>query len=275
MNVRLAALAVVLSLSACLAPAQQYTWTTIAGQPPLFGSTDGSATDARFYNPNSLVVDAAGTIYVTDTFNHTIRKITPNGLVTTAAGRADTPGSADGAAADARFNFPAGLLFDSAGDLWIVDSGNHTLRRLSTDGTVTTIAGQPGTSGSADGTGSAARFLNPFGLALDAGGDLFLADSGNHTVRRITPSGTVTTFVGTAGLRGTTSATGAAARFNFPSALAFDATGDLLVADTSNDCIRRVTPAGVVTVFAGSADIRGSTNGTGTVAHFYNPFGIA
>ena len=329
MNLRVSLLLVASLLSAALAPAQQYTWSVAAGQPPQFGSADGDATSTRFYNPNSLVADAAGNLYVTDTFNHTIRKvapdgsattlaglagtsgsadgtgsvarfnspnglaldaagnlfvadrsshtirrITPTGAVTTVAGLAGTTGDADGPASGARFNLPTGLVFDRTGDLWISDYGNHTIRRLGTNGTVVTIAGLAGTFGSTDGTGSAARFFRPVGLAVDPNGDFIVSDSANHLLRRLTRDGVVTTLAGAAGVSGTTSGPSALARFNFPWNLTFDAAGNLFVADSSNDCIRRVTPGGVVSVFAGSADVRGSANGTGTVARFYSPFGI-
>jgi uncharacterized repeat protein (TIGR03803 family) len=184
------------------------------------------------------------------------------------------PGLVDGTMEEARFNHPSGLALLANGSGYISDSGDHVIRFVDGDGgTVSTFAGNTN-SGSNDGTGTAASFAGPEGLALDIAGNLFVADTLNSTIRKITPAGVVTTFAGTAGQVGNVNGTGAAARFNLPCALCFDPAGNLYVADRGNHTIRKITPAGVVTTLAGKADQSGHKDGSGTGALFNTPRGI-
>ena len=164
------------------------------------GNVDGQP--GAFNNPNATAVDGAGNVFVADMTNHTIRKISPLGVVTTLAGTAGGLGSADGTGAAARFNYPRGLAVDAAGNVLVADTGNHTIRKISPAGVVTTLAGTAGVQDSTDGTGAAARFNFPQGLAVDAAGNVLVADTSNHTIRKISPAGVVTTVVGAAGVRG-------------------------------------------------------------------------
>lgn len=248
--------------------------TTLAGQPGVAGSADGTGSAARFNGPSGVAVDGNGNVYVADTFNHTIRVITPAGVVTTVAGLANVAGFADGAVATARFSYPFGVGVDNFGGIYVADTGNHTIRRFSINGFVTTMAGLAATQGSADGTGTVARFNSPRGLVVDAGGQVFVADVINHTIRKITQANVVTTVAGTAGLFGTADGTGSVARFNQPSGLTVDTVGNLYVTDTFNHTIRKITSAGVVTTLAGLAGTSGSADGLGSVARFNQPYGI-
>lgn len=248
---------------------------TFAGAAGNLGTSDGTGSNARFSTPSGLAIDAAGNVYVSDSGNHTIRKISPAGAVTTLAGSAGNSGTADGTGSVARFNNPIGLALTTAGDLLVADSNNHTIRKVTVAGVVTTFAGAAGTAGSADGTGTGATFHNPHSVALDASGNLWVSDSGNHTIRRITAAGVVTTFAGAAGSAGSTDGSGSAARFSTPQGLAFDASGNLFVADWGNSLLRKISPAGAVTTFAGSAGPGRFTDGTGTSARFQSPAGLA
>ncbi len=248
--------------------------TTLAGSAGSAGSTDATGSAARFFAPSGLVVDGSGNVYVSDTNNDTIRKVTAAGVVTTYAGIA-IYGSGDGIGTNAHFTFPAGTAVDSAGNIYVADSGNHTIRKITSTGTVTTLAGSTGNSGSADGTGTAARFNDPGAVAVDSAGNVYVADAGNATIRKVTAAGVVTTLAGSAGLVGSTDGTGAAARFNFPAGVAVDSAGNVYVADAGNAIIRKITAAGVVTTLAGSAGLVGSTDGTGSAARFNYPAGIA
>jgi sugar lactone lactonase YvrE len=249
--------------------------STFAGAAGALGANDGSGSNARFSTPSGVAVDSAGNVYVSDSGNHTIRKITAAGAVTTFAGSAGNYGSADGTGSAARFNNPIGLAFTSSGDLLVVDSNNHALRKVSAAGLVTTIAGSAGSSGSADGTGSAARFSNPHSVAIDGSGNIFVSDAGNHTIRKITAAGVVTTIAGTAGSSGSSDGTGGAARFNSPQGLAFDASGNLFVADSGNNLLRKISAAGAVATFAGATGALRSIDGTGAAARFQSPGGVA
>src|SRR5439155_10829094 len=147
-----------------------------------------------------LALDSVGNIYVSDTGNNTVRKISPAGLVTTLAGTAGTSGSADGVGGAARFDLLAGLAVDGAGIIYVADSRNHTIRKINSAGVVTTWVGLAGSSGTADGSGSSARFYYPSGVKVDSAGFVYVADGFNQTIRKITPSGVVTTLAGLAGL---------------------------------------------------------------------------
>lgn len=175
--------------------------TLVAGDPNDIGYVDGAVADARFTNIGGVAVDAAGNIFVAETQSHTIRRIGTDGQVSTWAGAQNAAGSDDGARSAARFNFPFGLAFDGAGNLYVSDSSNQTIRRIS--GTaVSTVAGSAPSAGTTDGAGSAARFFNPGRLAFDGNGNLLIADNGSRTVRRMSPTFAVTTVLGNAGVPG-------------------------------------------------------------------------
>jgi len=243
------------------------------------GSTDGVGAAARFNSPQGVATDSAGNVYVADSFNNIIRKITPTGVVAMLAGSGQ-PGSTDAIGAAARFNFPIGVATDGAGNFYVGDTANFTIRKITAAGVVTTLAGAApgdngGGGGTADGTGAAASFRSPRGVATDSAGNVYVADLGASTIRKITPAGVVTTLAGTAGVNGSADATGAAASFNSPTGVATDSADNVYVADTFNHTIRKITPAGVVTTLAGTADVPGSTDATGAAASFRSPLGVA
>jgi sugar lactone lactonase YvrE len=226
--------------------------STLAGEPGISGSADGSGVAARFLHPGGIAIDAAGSIYVADTNNFTIRKITPAGVVTTLAGSPGSSSYSDGTGTAAGFSDPRGIATDSLGNIYVADTEANTIRKITPAGLVTTFAGTPGSAigGSADGLGAAASFSAPWGIAADSAGNLYVTDSGNSTIRKITPAGLVTTFAGVAGASGTADGTGAGATLALPKGIAIDPSGNLYVADNSGDAIRKITPAGVVTTLA-------------------------
>ena len=253
---------------------QPYTFSTFAGTAEMPGSNDGTGAAARFTSPSEVAFDSANNLYVADTGNHTIRKITPAGVVSTFAGLAGVPGSADGTGSAARFNSPIGVALDGAGNLYVGDADNDTIRKITPAGVVTTFAGKAGEIGSADGTGSNARFSGPRGVAVDTAGNVYVADTFNNTIRKITPAAVVSTLAGLAGQTGSADGTGSAARFNRPRGLAVDPASNIFVADTANDTVRRITPAGVVTTVAGSAEVAGSADGSVFGSRFLAPISI-
>jgi hypothetical protein len=245
--------------------------STLAGSAGASGSTDGTGSAARFLTPYGLSVDTAGNVFVADTYNHTIRKVSGAGVVTTLAGSAGASGISDNTGSAARFNYPWGVSVDTAGNVFVADSSSHTIRKVTTLGVVTTLAGLANNSGSTDGTGSAARFNQPVGVAVDSAGNVFVAEYANQTIRKVTSAGVVTTLAGSAGSQGSTDGTGSAARFNSPQGLSVDTAGNVFVADTINQTIRKVTSAGVVTTLAGLAGSSGIDDGTGSAARFNYP----
>jgi len=241
----------------------------------------GDGSTVQFNQPYGVAVDSEGNVYVADSYNHRIRKITPVGVVSTLAGggiSGDASGNTDGIGAAARFNYPSGVAVDSEGNVYVADTENHRIRKITPAGVVTTFAGT-GTLGHTDGSGTAAQFNYLSGVAVDSEGNVYVADNGNHRIRKITPADriedrTVSTFAGdgTEGFVDSTD-TDSAARFNSPVGVAVDSRGNVYVADSNNNCIRKITPAGVVSTFAGST--KGRTDGTGTEAQFNLPHSVA
>ena len=170
--------------------------STIAGAARIAGNGDGTGTNALFAYPEGLAVDSAGNIYVADTGNNTVRRVTSLGVVWTLAGRSVSAGSADGPGIAAQFNQPAAIAQDAAGNLYVTDAGNCTIRQINPSGQVNTLAGMAGNPGSSDGVGSYALFAFPEGLAVDCAGNIYVADTGNETIRKITPAGLVSTIAG-------------------------------------------------------------------------------
>ncbi|WP_198674075.1 SMP-30/gluconolactonase/LRE family protein [Chitinophaga alhagiae] len=254
-----------------MVPAEVYGAASLLAGGGAAGSTDGTGSGALFSKPYGVAVDVNGTVYVADRVNHKIRKVTAAGVVTTLAG-SGVAGAADGTGAGATFNEPSGITLSPDGHLYVSDLQNHKVRRVTTAGVVTTIAGS-GTLGFADGTGAAASFNYPIGITADAAGNLYVADRYNHRIRKVTPAGVVTTFAGS-GAAGSTNATGTAASFNNPVGVCIAPDGTLYVGDYGNHLVRKITTAGVVTTLAGSGSA-GSANGTGTAASFNNPFGVS
>lgn len=230
------------------------------------GDMNGSGAVAQFGTLNDLVRDGKGNLFVVDYSNHKIRKIDPTGQVTTFAG--STPGYKDGTGATAQFYLPQGIALGPAGNLYVTDAGNSKIRKIDPTGKVTTLAGS--TAGYKDGIGAAAQFQGPTGIAIDSKGNLYISDYGSHKIRKLDPTGKVTTLAGSSA--GYKDGTGASAKFNRPNAVAVDATGNLYVADQMNHKIRKVTSSGVVTTVAGST--AGYKDGVGAAAQFDNPFGI-
>lgn len=241
--------------------------TTLAGSG--YGHADGTGSGAGFEYPYGVAVHSSGNIYVADG-SHTVRRVTPAGVVTTIAGSPGESGYIDDTGSSARFAYVYGIAIDGSGNLYVGDSDNNRIRKISSSGVVTTLAGS-GSAGSTDGTGAAASFDSPRGVTVDGSGNVYVADNGNCRIRKITPSGGVTTLAGST--CGFLDATGTSARFSYVYDVAVDSEGNVYVADEGNHRIRKITSAGVVTTLAGSG-VSGYANGSGTSAQFSWPTGL-
>jgi hypothetical protein len=266
---------------------QTFTFTTLAGSTG--GTNDGANAAAQFYFPGDIAVDNQGNLFVADTSNNTIRKVTPvvdDWVVTTIAGvptMGGAGGTNDGVNGEAQFFHPEGIVVDGSGNLFVVDHDNNTIRQLihnGTDWSVTTIAGSAGLRASVDGTNSDVRFWGPRGIARDNGGNFYITDASTHIIRKMVQIGTnwvVTTIAGLAANFSLADGTNSSARFNFPFSLAVDSNTNIFVADFGNNAIRKIRPIGtnwVVTTIAGNGTT-GSTDGTNLQARFNSPAGVA
>lgn len=262
----------VVCASSPVAHSQVWLWTNYAGVPESEGSENTPGSLAKFYQPHGIALDPHGNAIIADLANHTIRKVTPDGVVTTLAG-STSAGHVDGNGTSARFSSPSGVAIDSSGNIYIADRGNHRIRKISPSGQVTTLAGQA-VAGATDATGANAQFKSPSGVAVDRNGNVYVTDTGNHTIRRITPAGVVSTLAGVAGSSGYQNGTGATALFHSPEGIAFDSAGDIFITESGSHRIRKITLGGEVSLFAGSG-VPGSAAGVGATAQFNTPTSIA
>jgi len=220
----------------------------------LQGFADGAGAAAQFSGPQGVAVDGEGNIIVAEFGNHRVRKITPDGTVSTLAG-SGSQGFADGAGAAAQFNYPYGVAVDGEGSIIVADGSNNRVRKITPDGTVSTLAGS-GSQGFADGAGAAAQFNYPFGVAVDGEGSIIVTDYNNHRVRKITPDGTVSTLAGS-GSQGFADGAGAAAQVNYSFGVAVDGEGSIIVTDIHNKRVLKITPDGTVSTCFAGCGIRG------------------
>lgn len=278
--------------------ANPYAFTTIAGTSGNPGYADGNNGAAQFFYPEGVAVGTNGNVYVVDDYENTVRQLAhvgTNWVVTTIAGTPysvnsfQSAGSNDGTNGAAQFDEPIGIAADGAGNLYVTDTFYNTIRRLSPSGTnwvVTTIAGSAANpAGSTDGTNGTARFNQPYGVAADQSGNIYVADSLNNTIRQIVNVGTnwvVTTIAGLADPMNPTGAsvdgTNQGAQFSQPYALTVDRTGNIFVVDGGSSVIREIVPQGtnwVVTTIAGTPNMYNTDDGTNGTIRFDSPYGIA
>ncbi|GLC87751.1 NHL domain-containing protein [Lysinibacillus piscis] len=254
--------------------------STIAGTGAMGNGGDGiTATGTQLNIPSGVAVDNAGNIYIADTGNHRIRKVGIGGTITTIAGTGIQGNAGDeGPATSAQLNMPQNVVVDNIGNVYIADMGNHRIRKVDTGGTITTIAGMgiPGSAGD-EGAATDAQLMNPQGITVDSAGNVYIADTGNHRIRKVDTGGTITTIAGT-GIPGSTGDEGAAtsAQLSMPSGVAIDSAGNVYISDAIDQRIRKVDTGGIITTIAGTG-IPGSTGdgGAATSAQLSLPMGVA
>ena len=266
------------ALIATLFPLPRQIVTTLAGVFNSYslglGIVNGVGTYATFYNPLGVALDSNRNVYVADSFNNLIRKISSSGVVSTYAG--SSQGSSNGYGTNAEFCGLYGIAIGADGVMYIADSGNNFIRKIDTSGLVSTLAGNDGASGvSTNGLGTYASFNNPSGVTVNfENSKLSIADTDNHLIRAIDLTTSLVSTYGGTGSSGTTNGFIKISEFNSLKAICFDSSGVAFVADTGNNVIRKIS-ANQVSTFAGTFSYASSINGVGTYASFYTPYGIA
>lgn len=257
--------------------AQTHNVSTLAGSAGVPGATDGTGAAARFNYIYGIAADGAGNVYVADSANNLIRKIdAQTNYVSTLAG--STVGAADGTGTSAQFNNPLGIAVDGSSNIYVADYAGHVIRKIDAlTHYVSTLAGSAGVSGTTDGVGAAAKFSSPCGLAVDGAGNVYVTDYSSHLIRKIdAQTHYVSTLAGSAGVAGTTNGMGTSAQFNNPAGIEVDLAGNLYVADRASHLIRKIdAQTHYVSTLAGSGGGAGTTDGTGALARFNNPQGLA
>jgi sugar lactone lactonase YvrE len=250
--------------------------STMAGQAGVAGAVDGKGANARFRFPADIAVSPAGDLFVADSGNDCIRKVKADGTVTTVAGKLgsanDITGdygtsaytvvapALDGKGSAARFNGPCGIAY-AGGFLYVSDTGNHLIRRIDLNNSVTTLAGKAGAWGATDGTGATARLNAPMGMCIGTDGNIYIADSENHTIRCMTPGGAVTTYSGRAGQHGCKPGFRLDARYSAPVDICVHPDGGFIVCDSFSNTLFRIEANGMVAVLSGGAAPHANTLG--------------
>ncbi|MEU1465501.1 NHL repeat-containing protein [Streptomyces sp. NPDC005727] len=254
--------------------------TTVAGNGQAgFVSDGGPAVATKLYHPHSVAVDGSGNLYIADYSNHRVRKVTPDGIITTVAGNGQAGFVSDGGPAVAtKLNAPIGVAVDGDGNVYIADYGNHRVRKVTPDGIITTVAGNGQAGFVSDGGPAVATKLNyPWGMAVDGDGNLYIADRYNHRVRKVTPNGIITTVAGN-GVAGYIADGGpaVATTLHYPAHVAVDGAGNLYIGDGHNHRVRKVTPNGIITTVAGNGVAGYIADGGPAVGQqLYYPYGVA
>ena len=268
------------ALSGAFGQSPTYRFATYAGS--VDGFRDGDRKTALLRSPEGIATDATGNLYITEYKSSIVRKITTDGRVSLLAGQPMKTGYADGRGRNALFNRPHGLAVDKAGTVYVCDMKNHLIRSISPGGHVGTVAGKAGLSGRADGLKENARFNQPEGIVVGSTGDLFVVDTYNFTVRKITRNGLVTTLAGAGGVAGYADGRGSSVRFNKPIGIAIDSPDNLYITDADYDgklagncLIRKIDPRGNVTTLGGVPGQAGHTDGPLKTARFNRPVGVA
>jgi streptogramin lyase len=242
----------------------------------VVGYVNGPSTTAKVGQPSFIDIDSSkSNLFFSDYGYHTIRKIALTESGTPVSTYAGTPGSAgfiNGPSSTAKFRNPLGIAVGLDGTVYVADYGNHAIRAISISGVVSTLAGS-GAAGYADGVGTSAQFRSPYSVAVDSANNIYVAESGNHRIRKISPSGAVSTIAGT-GVAGNADGDALSATFNAPRGVAVDLSGYLYISDSGNNLIRVLTPAGKVITIAGN-NTAGSTDGDALSSSFNRPTGIA
>jgi len=264
-----------LSTSSSSTASQAPALSLFVGNPYRLGNVDGKGALASFGVPEGIAIDSKGSLYVVDRGTSTIRKVTTDGVVTTFAGVNGVDGFSNGSVSDAKFNYPKGIAIDKLDNIYIAERGNNVIRKISSSGIVTVLAGKVGVLGYKDGVGTEANFRYPEGIAVDTDGNLYVADTYNSVIRKITPDGVVTTMAGLVNSPGFQDGDRESAQFLSPVDIVVDAQKNLFVADYGNRVVRKVTPNGVVTTLAGTPGVSGAVDGTGSAVKFKGPTGIA
>jgi sugar lactone lactonase YvrE len=255
------------------------TLSVVAGDGNQGPPTPGPATTSDLNWPDAVAVDAAGNLYIADGHNNVVEKVTPSGTLSVVAGTGTQGAPTPGAATGSDLYVPDGAAVDAAGNLYIADNGNNVVEKVTPSGTLSVVAGTGEVGAPTPGPATNSDLLGPDGLAVDAAGDLYIADFGNCMVEKVTPSGTLAVVAGTgtqgAPIPGPATNSDLGSFGGGPDGVGVDAAGNLYIANSGNNVVEQVTPSGMLSVVAGTGHAGASTPGPATSSDLWMPVGLA
>jgi sugar lactone lactonase YvrE len=250
------------------------TLSVVAGTGIVGTPTPGPATSSDLGDPEGVAVDAAGNLYIADTTNDVVEMVTPSGTLSVVAGTGSPGAPTPGPATRSDLHGPSGVALDAAGDLYIADFVNSLVEKVTPSGTLSVVAGIGVPGPPKRGPASGSHLSNPSGVTVDAAGNLYIADTINEVVEKVTPSGTLSVVAGTGNVGAPTPGPATSSDLSAPEALAVDAAGDLYIADHGNNVVEEVTPSGTLSVVAGTGNVGAPTPGPATSSDLAGPIGI-
>jgi outer membrane protein OmpA-like peptidoglycan-associated protein/sugar lactone lactonase YvrE len=250
------------------------TLAVFAGTGTYGAPTPGPATSANLGTPTGVAADASGNVYLTDQANNEVDKVSAAGTLSVVAGNGSMGAPTPGPATSSRLKNPTGVAVDASGNLYIADEGNQRVEKVDTSGTLSVIAGTGSMGAPTPGTATSSQLRFPFAVAVDASGNVYIADEGNSVVEKVTPSGTLSLFAGTGSSGAPTAGPAASSQLDTPLGVAVDASGDVYIADTYNHEIEKVDTGGTLAVIAGTGTSGAAIAGPATSSHLTFPFGV-
>jgi len=256
-------------------PESVWTLSVFAGTGTADAPTAGPATSSNLNWPNGVAVDSSGNVYIADKVNHVVEKVTPSGTLSVFAGTGTAGAPTAGPATSSKLNYPMGVAVDSSDNVYIADTQNMRVEKVTPDGTLSIIAGSGSQDAPTAGPATSSALNQPYGVAVDSSGNVYIADYGTHRVEKVTPSGTLSVFAGTGTGGAPTAGPATSSNLYYPAAVAVDSSGNVYIADFSNRRVEKVTPSGTLSVFAGTGNRGVSTAGPATSSDMYGPYGVA
>ncbi|MCX6396057.1 MAG: PxKF domain-containing protein [Propionibacteriales bacterium] len=257
------------------AATDDYALLFVAGTGTAGAPTAGPATSSNLFNPYGVAVDGSGNVYIADTVNNRVEKVTPGGQLSVIAGTGDTGAPTEGPATSSNLDLPIGVAVDGSGNVYIADYGNNRVEQVTPGGQLSVIAGTSSQGAPTAGPATSSNLNSPAGVAVDGSGNVYIADQGNHRVEQVTPGGQLSVIAGTGVAGAPTAGPATSSNLDNPTGVVVDGTGNVYIADGRNNQVEKVTPGGQLSVIAGTGAAGAPTAGPATSSNLRTPFGVA